>query len=97
MKIRYLALISLILILVSVAQPIFAENPDMSTVIANEDGNYFDSNPLNHTIFNSDQKINLKAKLLHKTFLFYMVCRYLNFYVYRINNNGSVGELVFQD
>ncbi len=92
MKIRYLALISIVLMLASAVQPIFAFVPGMQkTSIV--DG---DLNPFTDIITYGTEPIHIKAVLLNSDSI-PLGCRYISFYVFRSNPDGSNGDLVFKD
>ena len=100
MKMKLLPLFLMVMIAVSVAQPIFAAHPQLEdTKIAGSDGQ-----PLNDISVHSGDSITLQARLYWYCYTIDpnpkwipQLCRYLNFYVYKANDNGSNGELVWSD
>lgn len=101
MKIRILPLFMMVLMAFSVAQPIFAGNPQLEdTKIAMKNGG-----PLQDITVNAGDSIELQARLYWYWYTVDQVnaqwipqiCRYLNFYVYKSNADGTNGDLVWSD
>jgi hypothetical protein len=101
MKVKVLPLFLMVIIAFSVAQPIFAASPQLEdTKIAAKDGQ-----PLKDITASSGSSIELQARLywyyipvdgVNATWI-PQICRYLNFYVYKSNANGTNGDLVWSD
>ena len=101
MKMKILPLFLMAVMVFSVAQPIFADNPQLEdTKIAMKNGE-----PLKDITVNAGTSIELQARLY---WLYYTVddakptwipqiCRYLYFYVYKSNADGTNGDLVWSD
>ena len=100
MKMKLLPLFFIVLIVVSVAQPIFAYNSwKIDTKIVGAD-----DEPLKDITVSAGNPIALQAKLVwcgtydnwkyydKEAFLFFC---YLNFYVYKSNADGSNGDIVW--
>ena len=101
MKIKLLPLFLMVLMVFSVAQPIFAGNPQLEdTKIAMKNGE-----SLQDITVNAGQSIELQARLYWYWFTVDQVnatwipqiCRYLDFYVYKSNTDGTNGALVWSD
>jgi hypothetical protein len=101
MRTKVLPLLLMVMFAFSVAQPIFAADPQLEdTKIADKFGN-----PLKDINANAGDTIELQARLY---WLYYtvdeskpawipQVVRYLDFYVYKLNANGTNGDLVWSD
>lgn len=101
MKKKLLPLALMVLILISVAQPIFADNPQLEdTKIAAKNGQ-----PLQDINVHPGDSIELQARLFwyyytvdsEKACWIPQICRYLDFYVYKSNADGTNGDLVWSD
>lgn len=101
MKMKLLPLFFMFLIVVSVAQPIFASNPQLEdTKIAGTDGK-----PLKDITVSAGSTIELQARLYWYWYTvdsenpswIPQICRYLDFYVYKSNADGTNGDLVWSD
>ena len=101
MKIKLLPLFLMVIMAVSVAQPIFAEKPQLEdTKIAGADGK-----PLQDIIVHPGSPIELQARLYwywktvdqSKAEWIPQICRYIDFYVYKSNADGTNGDLVWKD
>ena len=101
MKVKVLPLFLMIIIAFSVAQPIFAASPQLEdTKIAAKDGQ-----PIKDITATAGSPIELQARLYwywttvdsKKPSWIPQICRYLNFYVYKSNANGTNGDLVWSD
>ncbi len=91
----------MVLMVLSVAQPIFAGNPQLEdTKIAAKNGQ-----PLSDITVNSGDSIELQARLYWYWYTvdsanaswIPQICRYLDFYVYKSNADGTNGDLVWSD
>jgi len=91
----------MVLMVFSIAQPIFAGNPQLEdTKIAAKNGQ-----PLPDITVNSGDFIELQARLYWYWYTVDQVnaswipqiCRYLDFYVYKSNADGTNGDLVWSD
>ncbi len=101
MRTKVLPLFLMVMFAFSMAQPIFASDPQLEdTKIADKYGN-----PLKDIVANAGETIELQARLY---WLYYtvddskpvwipQVVRYLDFYVYKVNANGTNGDLVWSD
>ena len=96
MKTKILPLLLMVMFAFSVAQPIFASNPQLEdTKIASKDGQ-----PLADITVDAGKPIELQARLYwywytvdsSKAVWIPQICRYLNFYVY-----NEKGDLVWSD
>lgn len=101
MKAKLLPLVLMILFVVSVAQPIFAVDPQLEdTKIASTNGQ-----PIKTMSVHSGDSIELQARLYwywytidhEKASWIPQICRYLDFYVYKANPDGTNGDLVWSD
>jgi hypothetical protein len=101
MKVKFLPLFLMVIFVVSVAQPIFAAGPQLEdTKIAGIDGQ-----PLKDISVQTGDSITLQARLYWyyypadatKAMWIPQICRYLDFYVYKANDDGTNGELVWSD
>jgi hypothetical protein len=101
MKAKILPLFLMVIIAFSIAQPIFAANPQLDdTKIAAKDGG-----PLKDITVSAGSEIELQARLYWywytvddgKASWIPQICRNLNFYVYKSNADGSNGNLVWND
>jgi hypothetical protein len=101
MKMKLLPLFLMVLMVFSIAQPIFAGNPQLEdTKIAMKNGQ-----PLSDITVNSGDSIELQARLYWyyytvdaaKASWIPQICRYLDFYVYKSNADGTNGDLVWSD
>lgn len=101
MKVKFLSLILIILLAVSVAEPIFAVVPQLEdTKITGKNGQ-----PLETMSVHPGDSIELQARLYWywrtvdegKPSWIPQICRYLDFYVYKSNPNGTNGDLVWSD
>lgn len=101
MKMKLLPLFLMILMAFSIAQPIFASNPQLEdTKIAAKNGE-----ALQDITIYSGQSIQLQARLYwywktvdqSKAEWIPQICRYLDFYVYKANADGTNGDLVWSD
>ena len=103
MKTKIIPLFFLVLIVVSAAQPIFASSPHPGdTKITGKNGQ-----PLQDITVNTGSSIELQAKLYCYYYIydemgcttdwFKEICRYLDFYVYKANADGTNGDLVWSD
>lgn len=101
MKMKLLPLFLMVLMVFSIAQPIFAGNPQLEdTKIAAKNGQ-----PLPDITVNSGDSIELQARLYWYWYTVDQVnaswipqiCRYLDFYVYKSNADGTNGDLVWSD
>lgn len=101
MKIKPWPLFLMVLMVFSIAQPIFAGNPQLEdTKIAMKNGE-----PLQDISVNSGDSIELQARLYWYWYTVDQVnaswipqiCRYLDFYVYKSNADGTNGDLVWSD
>ncbi|HSO25484.1 MAG TPA: hypothetical protein VLR54_02565 [Methanobacteriaceae archaeon] len=101
MKMKLLPLFLMVLMVFSIAQPIFAGNPQLEdTKIAAKNGQ-----PLQDITVNSGDSIELQARLYWywytidnaKASWIPQICRYLDFYVYKSNADGTNGDLVWSD
>ncbi len=99
MKMKLLPLFLIVVMVFSAAQPIYAEADDSEITGPNY-------NPLQDIIINAGTCIQLHAKLLALRWwdtggsgLIWLnqPLRYLNFYVYNANANGTNGDLVWSD
>ncbi len=98
---KLLPLVLMVLMVFSIAQPIFADNPQLEdTKIAMKNGQ-----PLPDISVNSGDSIELQARLYwyyytvdsaHASWI-PQICRYLDFYVYKSNADGTNGDLVWSD
>ena len=101
MKMKLLPLFLMALMIFSAVQPIFADNPQLEdTKIAMKNGA-----PLKDITVNAGDSIELQARLywywytvdaVNATWI-PQICRYLNFYVYKSNADGTNGDLVWSD
>ncbi len=101
MKMKLLPLFLMVIMAVSIAQPIFADNPQLEdTKIAMKNGE-----PLKDITVNAGDSIELQARLYWywysvdsvKATWIPQICRYLDFYVYKSNADGTNGDLVWSD
>ncbi len=101
MKMKLLPLFFMVLMLFSLAQPIFADNPQLEdTKIAGTNGQ-----PLQDISVKTGDSIELQARLYWYWYTvdsanaswIPQICRYLDFYVYKSNADGTNGELVWSD
>ena len=101
MKMKLLPIFLMVVMVFSVAQPIFAENPQLEdTKIAMKNGQ-----SLQDVRVNAGDSIELQARLYwyyytvddSKPTWIPQICRYLDFYVYKANPNGTNGDLVWKD
>ncbi|MCK9150589.1 hypothetical protein [Methanobacterium alcaliphilum] len=101
MKMKLFPLFLMVILAFSVAQPIFAANPQLEdTKIAGKNGA-----PINDITVSPGETIGLQARLYWywytvdsvNTSWIPQICRYLDFYVYKSNANGTNGELVWSD
>jgi hypothetical protein len=101
MKAKILPLVLMFMLAVSVAQPIFAVGPQLEdTKIAGTDGQ-----PLKNISVHSGDSIELQARFYWywttvdsgKVSWIPQICRYLEFYVYKANPDGTNGDLVWSD
>lgn len=101
MKVKLLPLILMVLFAFSVAQPIFAAQPQLEdTKIATKNGE-----PLKTLNVHSGDSIELQARLYWywytvdsvKASWIPQICRYLDFHVYKSNSDGTNGDLVWSD
>lgn len=101
MKMKLLPLFLMVLMVISVAQPIFADKPQLEdTKIAGTDGG-----SLKDITVSSGESIELQARLywywysvdaVNATWI-PQICRYLDFYVYKSNADGTNGDLVWSN
>lgn len=98
---KLLPLFLMVLMVFSVAQPIFAHNPQLEdTKIAMKNGE-----PLQDISVKTGDSIELQARLYWywytidsaKASWIPQICRYLDFYVYKSNSDGTNGGLVWSD
>lgn len=98
---KLLSLFLMVLMLFSLAQPIFAHNPQLEdTKIAMKNGE-----PLQDISVKTGDSIELQARLYWywytvdaaKASWIPQICRYLDFYVYKSNADGTNGDLVWSD
>lgn len=101
MKAKLLPLVFMVLFAFSLAQPIFASNPQLEdTKIANKQGE-----PLTDMTVHPGDEIELQARLYWYWFTvdsskaewIPQICRYLDFYVYKAKADGTNGDLVWSD
>jgi len=101
MKIKILSLFLIVVMVFSAAPPIFAGNPQLEdTKIAMKNGE-----PLKNIASIEGDPIKVQARLYwywytvdqSKAAWLPQICRYLNFYVYRTNADGTNGDLVWSD
>lgn len=101
MKAKLLPLVFMVLFAFSLAQPIFASNPQLEdTKIAKKHGE-----PLTDITVNAGDEIALQARLYwywytidsSKAEWIPQICRYLEFNVYKANDDGTNGDLVWSD
>jgi len=101
MKMKLLPLFLMVLMVVSAAQPIFADNPQLEdTKISGTNGE-----PLKDIRVSTGDSIELQARLYwywytvdeSKATWIPQICRYLDFYVYKSNADGTNGDLVWSD
>jgi len=98
---KLLSLFLMVLMLFSLAQPIFAHNPQLEdTKIAMKNGE-----PLQDISVKTGDSIELQARLYWYWYTvdsanaswIPQICRYLDFYVYKSNADGTNGDLVWSD
>jgi hypothetical protein len=98
---KLMPIVLMILFAFSVAQPIFAANPQLEdTKIAAKDGT-----ALKDITVQAGTEIELQARLYwywytvdnNKATWIPQICRYLNFYVYKAKADGTNGDLVWSD
>jgi hypothetical protein len=101
MKTKILPLLLMVMFAFSMAQPIFASDPQLEdTKIAAKNGE-----PLKDITVDAGSSIELQARLYwywytvnsSKAEWIPQICRYLNFYVYKANADGTNGNLVWSD
>jgi hypothetical protein len=101
MKAKLLSLVLIIVLAVSITEPIFAVNPQLEdTKIAGTNGQ-----PLQTMTVHPGDSIELQARLYwywHNVDTMSaswipQICRYLDFYVYKANPNGTNGDIVWSD
>jgi hypothetical protein len=101
MKSKLLPLVLMVLMVLSVAQPIFAGNPQLEdTKIAAKNGQ-----PIQDITVSAGDSIELQARLYWywytidnaKASWIPQICRYIDFYVYKSNGDGTNGDLVWSD
>jgi hypothetical protein len=101
MKTKILPLLLMVMFAFSMAQPIFASNPKLEdTKIASKNGQ-----PLADITVDAGEPIELQARLYwywttvdsSKPEWIPQICRYLDFYVYKANDDGTNGDLVWSD
>ena len=101
MKMKLLSLFLMVLMLFSLGQPIFAHNPQLEdTKIAMKNGE-----PLQDISVKTGDSIELQARLYWYWYTvdsanaswIPQICRYLDFYVYKSNADGTNGDLVWSD
>ncbi len=101
MKTKIIPLLLMVMFAFSVAQPIFASDPQLEdTKIADKNGQ-----PLKEITADAGKPIELQARLYwywysvdsNKATWIPQICRYLEFYVYKLNVNGTNGDLVWSD
>ena len=101
MKMKLLPLLLMALMIFSAVQPIFADNPQLEdTKIAMKNGA-----PLKDITVSAGDSIELQARLYWYWYTvdtmnaswIPQICRYLNFYVYKSNADGTNGNLVWSD
>jgi hypothetical protein len=101
MKMKLLPLFLMVLMIFSAVQPIFADNPQLEdTKIAMKNGAL-----LKDVTASVGDSIELQARLYWYWYTvdagnaawIPQICRYLNFYVYKSNADGTNGDLVWSD
>ena len=101
MKMKLWPLFLMAVMVLSFAQPIFADNPQLEdTKIAMKNGH-----PIQDITVSSGDSIELQARLYWywytidsaKASWIPQICRYIDFYVYKSNADGTNGDLVWSD